>query len=421
MDAAAADLSRRVLDAAPGCAADIGRARPPGGGRGIAVCRPARTELDAFASFGAAVGASRALWLWRTYAVSDGAGGLRVDRTEEAGHASFQAHAPAGLPEQLEVWLIHEDGTRELGASLALDLAGIAADLDLAAFNDEALLASGELPDTWWLSYRRAVEVGLGVDLDVGAVAPELDALVVLGVGQTAAAEVVDLHNRGGRLAVLAPGTPTNTVAGEPTTDFGDHADSLFPLLHVDAAAQHSTPVVLTALTGRVAPAALPVLGGDLDYFGPGGLAVQGLWPVLWGRALRDVTGAGEHDLDMARWARYYLAVEGPRPAIRIGEQPYGLLPTSAFESWIDAPGDVWPKSRAGSGDGASTGEPARRLQPGRPALESTEPTRPACWMSLACTHRTATGEFGRSPTSSSSRPRGPLPECRDCRPAGTG
>ena len=39
------------------------------------------------------------------------------------------------------------------------------------------------------------------------------------------------------------------------------------------------------------------MLGGDLDYFGPGSLAVQGLWPVLWGRSLRDVTGAGDTEI----------------------------------------------------------------------------------------------------------------------------
>ena len=42
-------------------------------------------------------------------------------------------------------------------------------------------------------------------------------------------------------MAVLAPGTPTNTVAGEPTTDFGESADTIFPLLHVDPAEQMST------------------------------------------------------------------------------------------------------------------------------------------------------------------------------------
>jgi hypothetical protein len=83
------------------------------------------------------------------------------------------------------------------------------------------------------------------------------------------------------------------------------------------------------------------MLGGDLDYFGPGSLAVQGLWPVLWGRYLRDVTGAGDFEIPLARWANRNLAVEGPRPAFRVGKQPYGLLPTSSFNAWVDAPGDA--------------------------------------------------------------------------------
>jgi hypothetical protein len=111
--------------------------------------------------------------------------------------------------------------------------------------------------------------VGLGVDLDFGVTPPTLDALVVLGIGDTDAADLVDLHNATGRMAVLAPGTPTNTVAGEPTTDFGERGETIFPLLHIDPTTQQSTSVLLTGLTGRVAPAALPMLGGELDYFGP--------------------------------------------------------------------------------------------------------------------------------------------------------
>lgn len=302
---------------------------------------PSLSEPDAFASFASAVGAGRALGLWRTRVVTDGAGRRSVDRAGEADHVPFQVHGPAGLPERLEVWLIHADGTRQLAATLAVDVAAIGKDLDLAQFNDRAQLVTGELPETWWLSYRRAVEVGLGIDLDIGPTAPVLDALVVLGIGDTPAADLIDAHNATGRMAVLAPGTPTNTVAGEPTADFGDHAESVYPMLHADPTAQLSTSVVLSGLSGRVAPFALPMLDGDLDYYGPGSLAVQGFWPVLWGRYLRDVTGAGGTEIDLARWAIRYLAVEGPRPAFRVGDQPYGLLPTTAFASWVDEPGDT--------------------------------------------------------------------------------
>ena len=301
---------------------------------------PPPAEADAFSSFAAAVGASRALRLWRTHVVPDGGGNFSVDRTGEAAHVPFAVHGPAGLPEKLQVWLIHADGTRQLATTLNLNLAAIGDDLDLALFDDQPKLAAGKLPATWWLSYARAVELGLGVDLDIGLTPPTLDALVVLGTGDADAADLVDAHNATGRMAVLAPGTPTNTVAGEPTTDFGERSETIFPLLHTDPMTQQSTAVLLAGLTGRVAPAALPMLGGELDYFGPGSLAVQGLWPALWGRALRDITGAGNNEIPLARWAIRNLAVEGPRPAFRVGEQPYGILPTSSFKNWIDVAGD---------------------------------------------------------------------------------
>jgi hypothetical protein len=302
---------------------------------------PALLEADAFASFASAVGAGRALGLWRAHVVVDGAGKASVDRSGETDHVPFHVHGAIGLPERLQVWFIHGDGTRQLAETVILDAVAIGQDLDLAQFDNPQQLAAGELPSTWWLSYPRAVEVGLGVDLELGPTPPALDALVVLGVGDTDAADLVDAHNQSGRMAVLAPGTPTNTVSGEPTTDLGTHAESVYPLLHVDPATQLSAAILLTGLTGRVAPSALPMLGGDLDYFGPGSLAVQGLWPALWGRSLRDVTGAGAAEIDLARWASRHLAVEGPRPAFRVGEQPYGLLPASHFAAWVDEPDDA--------------------------------------------------------------------------------
>ena len=81
------------------------------------------------------------------HVVDDGAGALTVERTDEADHVPFSVHGPAGLPDQLQVWFILVDGTRELAATLALDLAAIGNDLDLAQFDDEPTLAAGQLPD----------------------------------------------------------------------------------------------------------------------------------------------------------------------------------------------------------------------------------------------------------------------------------
>ena len=299
-------------------------------------------EADAFASFAGAVGASRALALWRTCVTTDGLGQRSIDRTDETSHTNLAVHGPAGLPETLEVWFVHTNGMRQLVRTLTPNLVEIGKDLDLnALFSSSTALPAGTLPETWWLSYKRAKDLHLAADIDIGITPPTLDALVVLGIGEEDAADLVDTHNAGGRMGVLAPGTPTNTVAGEPTTDFGEKAETIGPLLNVNPGDQMSTRSVFAGLTGRLPLTTLPMLGGELDYLAPSALAVEGLWPVLWGRVLRDVIGIGETETTLARWARWHLAVEGPRPAFRVGEQPYGLLPTTSFDSWVAAPSDA--------------------------------------------------------------------------------
>ena len=74
--------------------------------------------------------------------------------------------------------------------------------------------------------------------------------------------------------------------------------------------------------------------------------------------------GAGDERNPLARWAIRNLAVEGPRPAFRVGEQPYGLLPTSAFKGWVDEPGDplaaIEARIRRGHSAGARAPRPRR-------------------------------------------------------------
>ena len=116
---------------------------------------PPVDEPAAFASFASAVGPARALPLWRACVVVDPDGATTVDRSNEAESARLAVHGPAGLPDQLEVWLILTDGSRLSFTPRPVDREAIGADLDLSKFEDDPRLVSGELPDTWWLSYRR--------------------------------------------------------------------------------------------------------------------------------------------------------------------------------------------------------------------------------------------------------------------------
>ena len=58
------------------------------------------------------------------------------------------------------------------------------------------------------------------------------------------------------------------------------------------------------------------------------------------GQDLRDILGATAIERDLEDWAREFLAVEGPYPAMRIGDQPYGILPTTALRDWVPDPAD---------------------------------------------------------------------------------
>ena len=67
---------------------------------------------------------------------------------------------------------------------------------------------------------------------------------------------------------------------------------------------------------------------------------VRTLWPALWGRAIKDVWPGGLAAWDAGEWAGRHLAPEGPFPAIRIGDQPYGVLPATALDQWVGHPSD---------------------------------------------------------------------------------
>jgi hypothetical protein len=333
-------------------------------------------DRSAFAAFAGSVGPARASHLWRTRIVTDADGVRSVDRTGQNNVDGIVIHDPLGLPSQLEVWFVHQDGRRELAETLQVEREEIAVDMDLgrlaeamapsdpthapppsqpadapaASDPDDAPVptdpaaiawAEGRLPRTWWLDHERAVDVGLAVDIELGARPPDLDALIVVARGDTDCADLLERHAASGRLAVLPPATSTNTVHGEATTNLGS-TEGFGRLLEADPDRQPASRAVFAALLGRSTTSLPPLLGGWFDQRGPGAVVVQALWPVLWGRALRDVNGAGAAEVELARWAIDHLAVEGPLPAIRVGDQPYGLLPTSVLTEWVTDPDDPW-------------------------------------------------------------------------------
>jgi hypothetical protein len=213
----------------------------------------------------------------------------------------------------------------------------------------------------WMVDFDRAVEVGMGfrVPLTSDQAQDGFERLLVLGIrasedaqGAAEALETLFAHHQAGRggFALVPQGTPTNNTEGEGAGfTRGDDPDASFEL-------QRGSPRFTPTGDRRVrrdgewlarwlgiAPSALARTphadGGDQA---DARAMNEALWPATlgyWMKTMMDpvFSPAAERD---ARWFfTRYVSGRGPVPAIRIGAQPYGILPVTAFSrmGWMDA------------------------------------------------------------------------------------
>ena len=188
--------------------------------------------------------------------------------------------------------------------------------------------------------------------------------------GAARVAELLRSHRYTDGLAFVTPGTPTNNTAGAPSgfnslehhyqtsptadaPDFkagdGSNRDIFARALGIDH-----------ALFAHVPGSAIPE---QRDAYHMNTL----LWKASLGYALEHLLeGPGSPSADAIRMGREHFASyvrgRGPLPAIRVGRQPYGLLPAISFDRWqpreggpIDAPlhrfllsaRDIWRRGLA--------------------------------------------------------------------------
>ncbi|MBI5301750.1 MAG: hypothetical protein HY868_06420 [Chloroflexi bacterium] len=222
----------------------------------------------------------------------------------------------------------------------------------------------------WTVEYESALKQGMAItvtDTDLGAnrkLANGLTRLIVFGVDWTlkpehAASTLADLvtaHQYSDGLEFLKPGTPTNNTgtvrSGLNETD-DKLADQYDPGLPIAGGAEGSASQLLTRALGLAANSVV------LDR-APGATlneqrTASNLFNVLWRGTLGyyldemcNVDGdAGDSNplisdalLDQARdYVESFLFPNGPLPTLRIGKQPYGVLPVIA-PNFKPAPND---------------------------------------------------------------------------------
>lgn len=218
----------------------------------------------------------------------------------------------------------------------------------------------------WMVDFEEAVQKGMGfrIDLSGEQVTNGFDRLFVAGVkmsatkseGKAAFEELVKHHYSGNSgFSFLPVGTPTNNT-GESASAFTGSEDADVSYTHVFKPGE-------TDADGGAERERLWWSKGDREWFcellgisddtlndmihtdGRDQLEARAintaLWPATWGYFFETMLQGAltDRELHAVRWYfNHFVVGRGNIPSIRIDDQPYGILPTTAFSRirWID-------------------------------------------------------------------------------------
>jgi hypothetical protein len=315
----------------------------------------------AFERLALSYGGARAAWLARSFPAVAVGGGYAVDRSGAVLREVARANAIRDLPREIELWatLASSPTTRVLLATLRPSGKALRIELGTATASDDA---DEELFRPSWEAAKNA---GLAADLelaDVGLDPADIGVLYAIGLGEANPANLFGAHRNAGLLGILSTGMPTNTVAGAPAADMAREPASWRRTLGAAPLTGEEAQLSRT-LTGKVdavgplpaperstadeplPPTPRPVL----NHHERNGIMMRVLWPAFWSANLKDIWGLDAADPDvvhrLGRWAERFLNPEGPLPPIRIGNQPYGVLPVTSLRRW-DRTGDPYDVER---------------------------------------------------------------------------
>jgi hypothetical protein len=206
----------------------------------------------------------------------------------------------------------------------------------------------------WMVDFSEAVERGMAfvVDLTPEQARLGFDRLLVAGVrlsldADTAAGRLEELltHHRHSRkgFSLLPQGTPTNnTEDGDAGFDRSEDPDQSFEDLFLRERQFEPTTDWLTKRDGQWLAEWLGVDPGTFQHVRFAGGTDQSearamnraLWPATWGYFLETMMSPvlDQETIEGVRaFFNDHVLGRGAVPAIRIGRQPYGVLPTTAF------------------------------------------------------------------------------------------
>ncbi|WP_367847067.1 hypothetical protein [Rhodoferax sp. WC2427] len=215
----------------------------------------------------------------------------------------------------------------------------------------------------WLVDFPAAVKAGMAIrvtanDMRNGATLSDpIDRLVVLGVdwtqtpdsAATLLASLLDNHQHSAGLKLVAQGTPTNNTSTtraafaangadlladmDPQTTSQRSADGAFELATAGGRLQGLLGLPVEVFDAGTVP------GATLRESASAGHMVNALWSATLGYTLRyfwnprDTAQALISDAaveQLRAWSVRYLRPGGPLSTLRVGQQPYGILPICA-------------------------------------------------------------------------------------------
>ena len=209
----------------------------------------------------------------------------------------------------------------------------------------------------WMADFDEAEKFGMGIRVALTADQPKaFDILLVLGTrGGTVdatkqLAELLDAHHYTDGLSLLLNGTPSNNTADAPS-GFSSSDPAQEQSYWAERGAISFKPG--DGSNADVLAAALGLSGDDSTLGRLGNANAQeqvdarqmnrALWPATMGYFLLQMMGVKNESatplsVDDLKWAREhfieFVRAAGPLPALRVGRQPYGLLPTTSLNFW---------------------------------------------------------------------------------------
>jgi hypothetical protein len=209
----------------------------------------------------------------------------------------------------------------------------------------------------WLADYDEAKKIGLGIDVALPVPGAAVDLLLAFGVRSTldpaASSSELELllraHRYSDGAAVPAQGSPTNNTETDRSA-WSKRADPLPPPTRSDETepAPGSAAAQIASALGIDPSTLAGIDGGGRDEQVLPAAVNAAMWSASWGtfldRTVSSLPNGGLDDLARERTRTTFIERvrgRGPLPALRVGSQPYGLLPVSDLSrNWVPSAAD---------------------------------------------------------------------------------